>query len=748
MCTARGPNTKSKHKIFPMNKTLQGQDFRDTDRALRRILEDVYATSDLYVVDDIVSMVMAAIQIDLRFLIYIREQRWFGPPSKGGPDDYLKFNFISFECSNATAKRFDTLDELKARELELLANGFDKVEKPLCTIIFHNNTKFDVERILNLLARILVAFYRNCGSLDHFRESVSTRYIKEFYSIYSDPSAENLISYISEKSNLECSLWHQRDEMYFRNPSVSSADLLTPFPDSKSKLPIFSADVEFRRSLEASVLRKNQTHGKTENGRHGFVIKTFLDFAASERSSDSGTARTQALAVAVYSELPGTPISLNGVYHANNLIEHFIRRQRDYLNSDFVNRADEACLQNELLISQSPIERRVKLRNIIASTIESVFDTAIKITHADEIRLWIYNGSNHSFELIAFGEEGVKSHEGSEVEVLAERHIVSYAMDHHEVVSLNHSDWIESEIQITEDRRGDFDKEGKLEKLKAAKALRELLDDSAKVRGAALAIPVYRGISPLGVLEVTASEVGQLDIERAVFLRLAKICGDTVRRLELANDRGWLVRMSFLHAARHRLETLLRRLQEDVGKAAQPLLELFQGIQQDSQPHPTLPEAEAVERAERRISDCLVGLAEDDQIERFLNDFRLIRDSVGLSPMTCYSIAEILETLTSNDSHSPFALDRVNLSHRENPDGLVEIQVTYLPPEVMLAIERLERITVSPIPNTKSPTFHYGLFLLSAQLRMLGGAAAVRSPIEDDGLGFSKFGLVFSLPAQ
>ena len=732
-----------------MKNTLGKDKFRDTDKELRELLEDIYATSNLYVVDDITSRVTKAIRIDLQFLIYIREKRWFELPSHNSSDNHLKFNFISFEYLGAETKRFDTLDELKSRERDLLANGFEKIEKPLCTIIFQNNTELDIERILNLLGRILVAFYRNCGSFDHFRESVSTRYIKEFYAKYFEPSVLDLFSYISEKSDLSCSLWRQRDEMYFRNDELSVQDLLTPYPNSNSKLPVFLEDVEFRRSLKTSVLRKNQTQGKTEDKKHGFVVKTFLDFTTSEHSSDAGSARTQALAVAIYSKLEEMPISLNGVYHANNLIEHFIRRECEYLNLNFANHADEACLKNELRISQNPIKTRVELRSIIATTIESIFETVAEITHADEIRLWIKKEAYHSFEPIVFIKGKIRSHDESEIEILVDKHIVNHVMEKQKTISLSHDDWIASEVKITKRRPGDFDRDGKLKELNRAKALRENLDDSAEVRGAALAIPVHRGISPLGVLEVTASEVGHLEAERAVFIRLAKICGDTVRRLEFANDRGWLVRMSSLHTARHRLETLLRELENnDAEEAAKSISKFLQSTQQNSQKNPILPEIESVKRTEKRISDCLAECAEERQIEEFLNNFRTIQDSVGLSPMSCYFVAEIMETLTDNRSHSNFRLDCVNLSYREKSSGLVEIQLTYSPPEVMLAIDRLEQITVSPILDTKSPTFHYGLFLLAAQVRMLGGAATIQLPIEDDGLGFSRFGLIFSLPAK
>lgn len=729
-----------------MDVLNQENQFSETEKALRSVLERVYATSDLLVIGEVVDMVSSAFFINFDFLIYIKERKWFGDQVVGGAPDFLKFNFLSFEVQNGETRRFETLGLLDSREIELTNLGYTRSDKELCRVVFRLDSEGNTSIIVNLLARILVAFYKNCGSFDHFRESVSTRYIKEFYQKNEAPTAAQLIDYIESKSQLKCSLWHQKDEMYFRNPELEASELLDPFPESGSQLPTFHQDSEFLRSLTASVLRKNQTHGRPKNTSTKFVINTFLAFQSQNFQPDRNSPRTQAIAVAVYSEMEIKQLSLDGVFHANNLVEHYIHRQREAYSLDFGAKADETCLAHELQVSENPVSTRVQFQEVVANTLQELFESATKITHADEIRLWLFDRYSDRFEQVAYCREAEGNAFQPELHALSPDHIVRYSMEKQKIVTLSHSDWIVSERETVNRYRDEANKQTKMEEINKLSAERETYHDSSQSSGAAFAVPIYKGMSPVGVLEITAEAVGRLDLHAPLFERLGKICGDIARRLELANDRGWLLRMSFIHAARHRVEEILRDLENEAGEAASALLDLIQSGHR----HGVFETAETADKgfqnARSRIQKALTTHGSREHVDDWLKRFTEIRNSIGMNMIVCDTVADIVETLASNAVHSKFDLACLDLFHFENLNGTVDVVVRYSPEDVMLSVSRLEQVTVSPIPDVQTPTYHYGLFLLSAQLRMLGGTAGVKQPLTDDGLGNTEFGLAFSVP--
>lgn len=722
--------------------------FQCTDRLLRQVLEKLYATSDLISIQELVDSINCAVLIEFDFIIYIREKRWFGHKIDKAEENFLKFNFISFEKNGQKCQRFSSLVELESREQELLESGYILFDKPLCRILYKSTKSFDLERILNLIIRIMVAFYRNCGSFDHFRESVSARYIKEFYSSHPNSTPRDLINYIEERSSIRCSLWHQKDEMYFRQSTQIATELLRPLPNSQSEMPNFSTDAEFVRSLVASVLRKNQTHGRTTDEATHFVVKTFVSFHPADPTAVSFGTKTQAIAVAIFHNENAHTISLDGIFHANNLIEHHLSRMSEALSADFSAKADEMCLLHELILSENPKSTRNEISITCAEALQPVLGSALKVATGDEIRIWLYDPYDHKFNMLISVKRDVSDAKISKIVNLLDNHIVRKAMESQEIVSLNHIKWIKGEEETTK-RYGDaINRPEKLKKLEIAKRDRSILIDSSGLSGAALAIPINRGKAQIGILEIIAAEVGSLELQIPHFRRLGKICGDVVRRLELANDRGWMVRMSFIHAARHRIEEILRDLKEEEPAAAAALLDLLQSGHRTT----ALDTVETIElefaNSKKRMKDRLSGYANPKEIEFWLDKFETIRDGFGLDVMACNTVADIVDTIISNSVHSDFDLKYLSLDYLESRSGSADVVIKYSPPNIMLSVERLERITVSPIPNASTPTFHYGLFLLAAQIRMLGGSAGVCWPMIDDGLGNAAFGLVFTLPTK
>src|SRR5207253_2728546 len=134
---------------------------------------------ETFVFDDVVARFQACITFDFDCLVYISERRWFENADK--PPGRLKFNYLAVELCKGITTRFETNRDLTLREIALETRADYRREfSNLCTVWFKSPlSQNDLTLILNLTKRVFVAFYKNCGSRDHFLESVSRRFVRE-----------------------------------------------------------------------------------------------------------------------------------------------------------------------------------------------------------------------------------------------------------------------------------------------------------------------------------------------------------------------------------------------------------------------------------------------------------------------------------------------------------------------------------------------------------------------------------------
>jgi hypothetical protein len=263
-----------------------------------------------------------------------------------------------------------------------------------------------------------------------------------------------------------------------------------------------------------------------------------------------------------------------------------------------------------------------------------------------------------------------------------------------------------------------------------------------RVDSAVVALPIRKGNFLIGVIEFSSSEVSRLSYEVRFFELVASICGDIVRRLELANDRGWLTRMSFIHAARHRIEAIIRDLRKTDERAAKELVDLME--------KGTMPKSDASQKrsfgsAILKITELLKPHTAEDRRSSMVSTLSHIDDICGISERASDLLIDIFETLLANSSHSSFKPDDISLSLRENDPSSNYLRIDYAPRGISINIERQERLCIAPIPDDSTHTFHYGLFLLSTQVRMAGGVAAGK-PLYEDQFGGTPFGVSFLIP--
>lgn len=730
---------------------LRDSSFTRTDAALRQILQRTFATNELYTFDELVSDISDCIDIPFDFLMFIQERSWF---NSSGP--LLKFTYLSFEYKSGTARRFEDRQSLESRENELKDQGYETATSDLCSLLYQYGCDDDVTRVVNLLMRIVVAFYLNCGYHDHFRNAVASRFVREFFKSRPSSDVPPLLAFIEQRIGLRVTLWQPCDEMYFTGDKAIPANkLLRPFSGTSSiPLELFE-DETFARDLRTSVLRMNQTSGVSALSRQQYVIKTFsVGHVTQANSALWSSYKVRQNAVAVFQSPNATDrLSLDAAFHAGKVIETFLEAC-DALNvTNVLVNADNRCLNREARLAAAPLDLSAQIYDAFADTLAPTVDDVARITDASAIIIWLHDPFSDVLHarLVRSYDDSLSnlSHCPPLAASGYSEHLVQKCFSDGRHDSLHHPEWISTELFINQANKTPGDRRNvREEQLTADRERRAHLANSGGTsQCSCITFPIQRGGILVGVLEVVSTRVGQLTFDFMLLERFAYVCGDTLRRLELANDRAWLARMSFVYACRHRIEELLRDVETKAGEVGRELAEMFRGDQMPAEGDLSSTSPKADHRGVSRLRKALRGECLPDAVDRWLANVERVLTEIGASPVVYDCIAEITDTLLANRTHSPFSLDafHVMVSMRD-PQRFSEIIVLYDPSEIWVDEDRMLRIGVSPIRSSSSLTFHYGLFLLSAQVRMLGGC--VQSKCEYNAIGCGKFGVAFRIPAR
>jgi hypothetical protein len=382
-------------------RTTLSHSIQKSDSHLRTLLEILFDSSECYVFEDVLFQFARCITFDLNCLFYIKERRWFSDAGVAPTNEYLKFNYLAFELQDGRIPRFPTLKELLQRETEFTSfPGYKREESRLCTMIYNSSAQArDLRRIVNLTKRIFAAFYKNCGAHDHFLESVSRRFIREFYAMHqSNRSLAIVAQYINQKCQMDVSIWNQKDEMYFHQTADPSG-LLTHVTSTDDTHKNLFQDLGFQAGLKTSVTRKNQTYGKCVGLDTYYVIRTFSDSYFIGETGHSNF-KTQQKAVAIYST-KRTPISIDGVWHANRLIDTVLRTTQETQYHSIILGASQNCALREEELSTFPVATKEALIDEFQKLLNPLLSDVANHTRAEFACMRLYEPFSNSLVPVA-----------------------------------------------------------------------------------------------------------------------------------------------------------------------------------------------------------------------------------------------------------------------------------------------------------------------------------------------------------
>ena len=591
----------------------------------------------------------------------------------------------------------------------------------------------DITPITNLTKRIFIAFYKNCGSQDHFMESVSLRFAREIYRKSDGINIESVSQFIEARFSMKVEIISQKDEMFFDERSTFEELLAKPTKNIPEDL---HKDEYFLQSFKNSVLRKNQTFGETENG-YKFAIKTFSEeyFVSNDELAHITIKMRPKFCIVYYSK--GQRLNIDEIYHSNRIISIYFQFREIHDRETFLQTYNIKTLEIEERASDDPYQTKDDLKSQERTLLTELLNSSINITDASG---YIY------YEYDVFADSFIPSiwsrFEGSPMPIEASGDSPYHrALETMAPQDIWHPEKLGKNIDEIKKRGkpGDIDRNEAL--LLASKKIEHVQPIGKR---AAWIAPVVQGRVVVGLVEFYAHDVSRLTPDESALNSAAYSAGEALRRIELANDRGWLAKMSYVHAARHSLENVRRRLTELDTGLAEELVSSFQTDEESffDPPNPSSPvSGQQVQRVLlQRLKTHYRDLVDYKSVQEVTDPLQNVTIP---SSQVANTIIDVFDTIFSNSRHSPLQVERLDLSIDKSRNA--KLILRYLPHQVRIPISDAHKIFVSPIRAPQSPTYHYGLFLCGAQVRMLGGCAAMIAD-DDIGLGNSSFGISFTIP--
>lgn len=716
-----------------MNET----DLKQAEHNIRKLLDEMYGTSNLMTFDELAGKFSELLPLDFKVAFYIRAKARFGIEKESC--GYLKFPYMSFVHVRGTWRKFDFSDNEDVDNCSAIfgEGSMDLYESEGFVIYYPRNPDLDYQRIRNLIKRLFISFYNNCGGYDHYKESVLARYIKEYYKNYDFRKIDDLLGFVNGELGLSVAIGQHQDRMLF----LKDADYSALIESLKGDLDYIDKLFEYKKfvkDLTTSILKKNQTFDCSDEGIK-YVIRTFSnEYFLDEESSKFY--KSQQKNIAIYTS--NNEMCLESVFYANGLIKNVLNTLEEYERENILHDLNDKCLLIEDQLSERPVSKVTDLFDQYNKIIDDIVKRVVNSTFADSVSIKYYSPiDNELIPLCYFSsrDDAVDVEITPVGEIMQKVSVSAFVLG--EVLSLNHVEKINKEIRSLE--------ASKNENISKYNRLKEdrlgTLDDFGSNTSSVVSIPIRVGSINWGVIQFSSIESASLASELSFFNKVARSFGDSIRRVNLANDRGWFTKLSFVHASRHRIEAILR----DLKKQSHELADELEGIFDQ---HAAVHNSDYDSGSEgfmmmcfdniKRVIEKNISKPVAEDVFSKLVDFN---SAYNISPHCVIVIQEIFDALISNTQHSDIDEDGISISSVFVSDKKAYLKIDYLPDNsAFVSFEKSMQIGISPIDDVTTNTYHYGLFLLAAQVRMVGGLFSAKS--RDTGADSSIFGLSFLLP--
>lgn len=695
-----------------------------TMRALNDLLDSILNTDHAFSAKFIFEAFQDILPNDIDFEIVLRERRRFFQKPRDFQQAYLNFAYLSFAWRSGRLERLDHLgfDAMDAFVAELEASPDRRVVENQKVVCFLPDSADEKSReIVELTGRCLGAFYHTCGSYDHFITNVTNRFVHTYFLKHRRFEVGEIVREIEE----ECKV-----RVAYLDALGGSEGLTQAEADPTGVFPILQQDERFRDDLRHSLKGRSATQGVTADG-FSYSIQTLAHeyFDHGRTKVETGSMPRSNERVFTYAPRAIVITAVKDHHLTLDVLSFTARIFRAYLadlifsaREDFFSRLlrDGGRLADRLLVA--PAETAKQLQDELYPLLGSACEVLKELTFARSVAIRAFNPFDNTLKLVASSQRGdisapcpVANVPVGHIELFASAR--AYAQQASEGLEL--PGWLGPGSEPVAPPPS---------------------DDFGEATGHVASLPIKVGAVVLGTLDFFATD-RKFFANDSQYLALASdAVGELIRRVEAANDAAWLSRLSFLHSARHRLEKFKRQVAKADDKLGEELAEI---IKLYSSLDHTLKELDP-EGFRQNLRSLLVHHeVPDEQADGFLSKIEAVFTD-RVPSLSFLLFQELLENLLRNArEHDHVRLGDITLTNLGPPgEAPSTLMVHYKAEETRRGQQILSRLCVSPISD--GDTYHYGLFLLSTQLRMAGGYASGHST--HDRPSAEPFQVAFGIP--
>lgn len=719
---------------------------------LRIILDSYFETKEISGFEDLKSKCTNILKNHCDFLFVFREQRYFEIETT---KDDLYFQYFSFGYSSPSGGLQFTKRDLLVEQIVNWSKNSEKHTSKYCQL-YIRDCAVPIEeqvKVFNLLKRIVVFYYLNSGAKAHFLASVSQRMIKSFWRSdvgKREYTREEAINFLYENLEIDAALYAVVDELPVADSPVS--ECLT-FVNSSSSYNVgsiheaLSNTTEVSENAKKSIGRRNRTIGTYQDITYGMSTISGNHVYVDDNDEVKNHSIIPEYLIVFSGEFIG--LSVDKIEIASVFLNSVIKTIIDFEEVHFRRNVEGMCRELERALGENPLATRQQFEKRYLSLISRLFGSDFAMVGLFPMCLRLYRPSSNSLEKIF----STINHDEDElvltnVDISDRKASCAHAFRSDAIISL----WSQTKLDHRRELITKGVKNTSDEVLSQERMVGKLTNLVDEVGHAVVAVPVRINDLIVGTLEFSSPNRSDLQSFAEECEEFASQCGEFYRRLELANDRGWLVRMHFLHAARHRLQHIITRISDHSKELSEELSGLIAASVVNETDNAIdddyFTSTECIALLEKKMQEAFSKHSGSKGID-VRNKFSEISKLDHVSRQNCILLSEVVDALAANVRKHGFRSDGFRVFAGAKCGDVETIVLSYRPEHTYEDKKRAQRVCVSPMPSSSGLEngYSYGLFLLATQIRMSGGWMISHADMPDQ-FDQTRFGFTVVLNAS
>jgi hypothetical protein len=681
------------------------------------LLDSILCHHEIHDIEDVIDTIQKAVSRQSFLSVIFHQRRWV--PNQHQDDsatDRLLFKYISFAIEDGTVIRFSNRESVHKFASSL------RHRDDLTTIdteLFDMAVSREIPaNLVNTISQLCTAFYITSDIHIHYIENTARRVARQIFPFRERThDLPEITKFISKQFDVAAAFVSVRDPIQLQLDAARPNDFRIQFVQGE-----FSDILSHRQLLDdlvTSIKIGNDYSGRgTIDGQVAYY--KFLPISIPARIFDIASTRlthvprpdAKFFPIGIFVILSRSRISRMCVATAKELLREIAGTKKIAEQLRSINDLHAEILDVRDRLLKNPFSSQSEALREFSAYAKTVASSIVEITSAHSATVRIYDPFRSALRPVAASFDDSLSPQSQTARLLRVAKVPDSVNAF--VFSKTTSDFTYianlSEIERTLTEQG-------LAEVNVAR----------KESQCELCIRLSKHTVPIGTLNIEAPYAYALGKELLYCQAVARLLGEFYDVALKTSDSGWLPKISMSHIVYHRIQKV-RRDHAGLGNILDfiesPIRKVDKKIQSEGEQTLT----EIVERVERDI----FGLSAK-------NFRRLVRcnfdKNILIREEAAASIAIIIETLIENcRTHASVEKDNIEITLTTRsglPPGScgtdedLQIRIAYEARVARQQLDLLDKLTIAPVWQDEDRTYHFGMFLLGAHARLLGGVTYV-----------------------